>query len=46
MPQILSYIIVDDEEIDRLSIEAEATRFPFLKKIANCAHALGSYGNY
>ncbi|MEP6674760.1 MAG: LytTR family DNA-binding domain-containing protein [Ferruginibacter sp.] len=40
MPQILTYIIVDDEEIDRISIEAEAARFPFLKKKANCAHAL------
>lgn len=40
MPEILKYLIVDDEEIDRLNIQMEADKFPFLKKIASCAHAL------
>jgi DNA-binding LytR/AlgR family response regulator len=39
----LKYIIVDDEEIDRLAIEAEASKFPFLRKIASCAHPLEAF---
>jgi DNA-binding LytR/AlgR family response regulator len=40
MSNILRYLIVDDVEIDRLAIETQASKFPFLSKIASCAHAL------
>ena len=40
MNDILKYLIVEDDEIDRISIETEADKFPFLKKIAACCHAL------
>jgi DNA-binding LytR/AlgR family response regulator len=40
MPDSLKYLIVDDVEIDRLAVETQASRFPFLQKIAACAHAL------
>lgn len=40
MSEMLKYLIVDDDEIDRLSIEAEAARFPFLQKIFSCSHPL------
>ena len=40
MLQNLKYLIVDDSTIDRMSIEAEASRFPFLVKLASCSHAL------
>lgn len=40
MSATLKYLIVEDEEIDRLSVETEADKFPFLKKIASCAHSL------
>jgi hypothetical protein len=40
MPDVLKYLIVDDEEIDRLAIESEADKFPFLKRIASCSHPL------
>lgn len=40
MPQPLKYLIVDDDEISRLSVEAEASKFSFLTKIASCSHAL------
>jgi len=32
----LKYVIVDDEEIDRAAVEAEAAKFSFLQKIASC----------
>jgi DNA-binding LytR/AlgR family response regulator len=35
---LLKYLILDDDEIDRLSIEMEAAKFPFLQKMASCAH--------
>jgi DNA-binding LytR/AlgR family response regulator len=41
--QSLKYIIVDDDEIDRLTIETEAARFPFLVRIASCSHALEAF---
>ncbi|MDP4151095.1 MAG: LytTR family DNA-binding domain-containing protein [Bacteroidota bacterium] len=34
----LKYLIVEDDEIDRLSVEQEADKFPFLQKIAACSH--------
>ena len=40
MPDVLKYLIVDDEEIDRLAIESEAEKFPFLQRIASCSHPL------
>jgi len=36
----LKYIIIDDEEIDRIVIETEAAKFPFLQKITTCENAL------
>ena len=40
MNDTLKYLIVEDDEIDRISVETEADKFPFLKKIASCSHAL------
>ena len=40
MSAILKYLIVDDEEIDRMSIESRACQFSFLHKIAACSNAL------
>lgn len=40
MSDPLKYLIIDDNEIDRLTIENEASRFPFLYKIASCSHPL------
>ena len=40
MNDTLKYLIVEDDEIDRLSVETEADKFPFLKRIASCSHAL------
>jgi two-component system LytT family response regulator len=40
MNETLKYLIVEDDEIDRLSVETEADKFPFLKKIAACSHPL------
>jgi DNA-binding LytR/AlgR family response regulator len=37
---ILKYLVVEDDEIDRLSVETEADKFPFLKRIASCSHPL------
>jgi len=37
---ILKYLVVEDDEIDRLSVETEAAKFPFLKRIASCSHPL------
>ncbi len=37
---LLRYLIVEDDEIDRLSVETEADKFPFLKRIASCSHPL------
>jgi len=34
----IKYLIVDDDEIARIGIEQEATKFPFLQKISSCAH--------
>ena len=40
MQEILKYLIVDDVEIDSLAIEALASGYSFLKKVATCQHAL------
>ena len=34
----LKYLIVDDDEIDRASVEMEAVKFSFLHKIASCSN--------
>ena len=40
---LLKYIIIDDEELDRLAVESEANKFPFLQKIASCAHPVEAF---
>jgi DNA-binding LytR/AlgR family response regulator len=40
MQEILKYLIVDDVEIDSRAIEALASGYSFLKKVATCQHAL------
>ncbi len=40
MSDTLKYLIVDDAEIDRLAIEALASKYSFLQKVATCSHAL------
>ena len=37
---VLRYLVVEDDEIDRMSVESEADKFPFLKRIASCSHPL------
>lgn len=37
---LLRYVVVDDHEIDRLTIETEAAKYPFLVKLASCENAL------
>ncbi|HMH24648.1 MAG TPA: LytTR family DNA-binding domain-containing protein [Puia sp.] len=43
MPEALRYLIVDDDEIDRMAIEAQAGRFPFLHKIAACGNPIEAF---
>ena len=40
MENTLKYLIVEDDDFDRLSVESEAGKFPFLKKVAACGHPL------
>ncbi len=40
MGKQLTYILVDDEELALLNIEAMAAEFSFLKKIASCSNAI------
>src|SRR3984885_14379165 len=40
MDYTLKYLIVEDDDIDRLSVETEADKFPFLKRIASCGQVL------
>ncbi len=40
MQDTLKYLIVEDDDLDRISVETEADKFPFLKRIASCSHAL------
>jgi DNA-binding LytR/AlgR family response regulator len=37
------YLIVDDEELSRLSIETEASKFSFLTKVASCSNAVEAF---
>src|SRR5689334_24923190 len=43
MSTTLKYLVVDDEEIDRLAIESQASGFSFLHKIAACSNALEAF---
>jgi len=43
LTELFKYIVVDDDEIDRLAIEAEADRFPFLQRIAVCSHSVEAF---
>ncbi|HEX4373534.1 MAG TPA: LytTR family DNA-binding domain-containing protein [Puia sp.] len=43
MVSSFKYLIVDDEEISRLSVESEASKFPFLTKVASCSHAVEAF---
>jgi DNA-binding LytR/AlgR family response regulator len=43
MTDLLKYLIVDDEEIDRLALESAASGFSFLQKIATCNHSLEAF---
>ncbi len=40
MENTLKYLIVEDDDFDMLSVESEAEKFPFLKKVAACSHPL------
>lgn len=40
MENTFRYLVVEDDELDRISLDAEAGKFPFLKKIGACDHAL------
>jgi DNA-binding LytR/AlgR family response regulator len=35
---MIKYLIVDDDDIDRMAIEAQAGKFPFFHKIAACSN--------
>ena len=43
MSDQLKYLVVDDAEIDRLTIENEASKFSFLYKIASCSHPVEAF---
>ena len=43
MPDVLKYLLVDDDELDRLAIEAQASRYPYLHKVAACSQALEAF---
>src|SRR5262249_52565516 len=38
MTRAIKYLIVDDDDIDRMAIEAQAGKFPFFHKIAACSN--------
>jgi DNA-binding LytR/AlgR family response regulator/signal transduction histidine kinase len=40
MESTLKYLVVEDDDFDRLSLENEAQKFPFLKKVAAGSHPL------
>jgi two-component system LytT family response regulator len=40
MASSYKYLIVDDEELSRLIVEAEASKFSFLTKVASCSNAI------
>jgi len=37
---VLKYLIIDDDEIDRAVVEAEADKFSFLQKISSCSNPI------
>ncbi|MEO8820059.1 MAG: LytTR family DNA-binding domain-containing protein [Ginsengibacter sp.] len=39
----LKYVIVDDDEIDRAVVEAEAGKFSFLQKVASCSNPIEAF---
>jgi DNA-binding LytR/AlgR family response regulator len=41
--QPLKYVIVDDDEIDRLAVETQASRYPFLQRLAVCSQPLEAF---
>lgn len=43
MDNSLKYLIVDDDDIDRLAIETQAEKFPFFHKIAACTHPVEAF---
>jgi len=40
MENTLRYLIVEDDDFDRMSVDTEAGKFPFLSKIGECSHPL------
>jgi DNA-binding LytR/AlgR family response regulator len=40
LTQKLTYVIVDDDELDRLAVEMQASRYPFLHRTAVCSQPL------
>jgi DNA-binding LytR/AlgR family response regulator len=38
--QPLKYVIIYDDEIDRLALEVQASRYPFLHRLASCSQPL------
>lgn len=40
METLLTYIIIDDNEVDRTVIETQADKFPFLQRIYSCSNPL------
>lgn len=43
MDNRIKYLIVDDDDIDRMAIEAQVEKFPFLHKIAACSHPVEAF---
>jgi two-component system, LytTR family, response regulator len=40
MENTLRYLIVEDDDFDRMSVDTEAGKFPFLQQMGVCSHAL------
>jgi len=40
MENTLRYLIVEDDDFDRMSVDAEARKFPFLRQMGVCSHPL------
>jgi DNA-binding LytR/AlgR family response regulator/signal transduction histidine kinase len=40
MENTFRYLVVEDDELDRISLDVEAEKFPFLRKIGVCEHPL------
>ncbi|HEY4110737.1 LytTR family DNA-binding domain-containing protein [Puia sp.] len=40
MLQPLKYVIIDDDEIDRLAVETQASRYPFLHRLGICSQPI------